>query len=184
LTHITLEFPVPKNLELGYHFYDVKIQYTLNDRTELRSKTYEHTAKDLEVGTIQEYDCQTFYVQLGSELNHLYGDAINRSISLGVTTSEVTVPLKGYFNYLLTENGEKFQEANEEYHKARELYLAEDYDAALPHFLKAKAILGELLSGSVAESKPSNLVSITTLSAAAVLTILLIMLSKKRLAAK
>ncbi|MBS7622178.1 PD40 domain-containing protein, partial [Candidatus Bathyarchaeota archaeon] len=136
LTCIIVEFPVPESVEPGYHFYDVKIQYTIDDQAEWRSKTYELTARDLKVGTIQEYDCHTLHVQLGSELDQLYRGAISRSIALGVTTSEVTVSLKGYFDYLLTRNREKFQEANEEYCKAKELYLSEDYDAAWSTFRK------------------------------------------------
>ncbi|MEM4251395.1 MAG: hypothetical protein QW828_06145, partial [Candidatus Bathyarchaeia archaeon] len=185
LTHITVEFSVPERVELGYHFYDVKIQYTVDDQAEWHGKIYEHTARDLKVGTIQEYDCHTLYVQLGSELDQLYRGAISRSIALGVTTSEVTVPLKGYFDYLLTRNGEKFQEANEEYFKAKELYLSEDYDAALPHFQKARTILGEPMSEPLTETARSNFpVSVAILSVAAALTILLVVKSKKRLAAK
>jgi len=176
-----LEFPVPKNAELGYHFYDVRVQYSVENQAEGRSRIYEHTARDLKVGTPEEYQCQTLYLELGSELDQRYENAMNRSIALGAATSEVTMPLKGYFDYLLTEDGEKFVKANEEYYVAKGLYLAGDYDAALPRLQKVRTILSEPPPGTVTELVPANfLVSAASLSAVTILVIFLLMQSKKK----
>lgn len=181
VAQVILEFPVSKSVELGYHFYDVRVQYSAENQAEGRSRIYEHTARDLKVGTLQESDCQTLYVQLGSELDQRYENAMNRSIALGAATSEVTMPLKGYFDYLLTKDGEKFQKANEEYYVAKDLYLAGDYDAALPRLQKVRTILSEPPSGTVTELVPSNsLVSAASLSAVIILVIFLLMQSKKK----
>jgi hypothetical protein len=178
---VIFELPVPKNAELGYHFYDVRVQYSVENQAEGRSRIYEHTARDLKVGTLQESDCQALYVQLGSELDQRYENVMNRSIALGEATSEVAMPLKGYFDYLLTRDGEKFQKANQEYYEAKNLYLAEDYDAALPRLQQVRAFLSEPPSKTATELVPSNsLVSVASLLAVIILVIFLLVQSKKK----
>lgn len=181
VAQVILEFQVSKSAELGFHFYDVRVQYSVENQAEGRSRIYEHTARDLKVGTLQESDCQTLYVQLGSDLDQRYENAMNRSIALGEATSEAAMPLKGYFEYLLTKDGEKFQKASDEYYEAKYLYLAGDYDAALPRLQKARIILSEPPSGTVTELVPSNyLVSAASLSAITILVVLLLIQSKKK----
>jgi TolB protein len=181
VAQVILEFSVPKNAELGYHFYDVRVQYYVEHQAEGRSGIYEHTARDLKVGPLQESDCQDLYVHLGSELDQRYESAMNRSIALGVATSEVTMPLKGYFDYLLTRDGEKFQKANEEYYEAKYLYLAGDFDAALPRLQKVRTLLSEPTSETTTAMVPSSSwVSVALLSAVIIVVIFLLVKSKKK----
>jgi len=181
IAQVILEFSVPKNAELGYHFYDVRVQYSVENQAEGRSGIYEHTTRDLKVGPLQESDCQDLYVHLGSELDQRYESAMNRSIALGAATSEVAMPLKGYFDYLLTRDGEKFQKANEEYYEAKYLYLAGDFDAALPRLQKVRTLLSEPTSESTtAMVSLSSWVSVALLSAVTIVVILLLVKSKKK----
>jgi Tol biopolymer transport system component len=181
VAQVILEFSVPKNAELGYHFYDVRVQYSVENQAEGRSGIYEHTTRDLKVGPLQESDCQDLYVHLGSELDQRYESAMNRSIALGAATSEVAMPLKGYFDYLLTRDGEKFQKANEEYYEAKYLYLAGDFDAALPRLQKVRTLLSEPTSETTtAMVSLSSWVSVALLSAVTIVVILLLVKSKKK----
>jgi TolB protein len=181
IAQVILEFSVPKNAELGYHFYDVRVQYSVENQAEGQSGIYEHTTRDLKVGPLQESDCQDLYVHLGSELDQRHESAINRSITLGVTTSEVTMPLKGYFDYLLTKDGEKFQKANEEYYEAKYLYLAGDFDAALPRLQKVRTLLSEPTSETTtAMVSLSSWVSVASLSAVIFVVVFLLVKSKKK----
>jgi hypothetical protein len=181
VAQVILEFSVPKNAELGYHLYDVRVQYSVEHQAEGRSGFYEHTTRDLKIGTLQESDCQDLYVHLGSELDQRYESAMNQSIALGVATSEVTMPLKGYFDYLLTKDGEKFQKANEEYYEAKYLYLAGDFDAALPRLQEVRTLLSEPSSETtMAMGSLSSWLSVASLSAVIIVIIFLLVKSKKK----
>ena len=139
-----IELFVPENATLGYHFYDVRVQYSeVNEGVPGPIKVYEHSAGDLEVGIPERAQCDRLYVELGGKLEELHGQAINRSYTLGVATSEVTLPLKGYFDYLQKKDAESFLKANDEFNEGRYLYLAGDYGSALSHFQRVKTLVSQ-----------------------------------------
>ena len=141
---IPIEFKVPANAGSGYHFYDIKIQYLATDTSGSDSRmTYEQTSGDLEVGIPEHTKSDRLFVELGGRLERLHGKAINESAKLGMTTSEVALPLKGYFDYLLKPEAKPFLEANHEFYEATRLYLAGDYPQALSRFQNVKALVSE-----------------------------------------
>jgi Tol biopolymer transport system component len=176
-----IELFVPKNATLGYHFYDVKVQYSeVNDGIPGPSKVYEHSAGDLEVGIPEQTQCDRLYVELGGKLEQLHGQAINRSYALGVATSEVTLPLKGYFDYLQKKDAESFLKANDEFNEGRYLYLAGDYGTALTHFQTVKTLINQT-SLETAEQGPSGLsVLVALLLVALIVAILTFHITRRR----
>jgi TolB protein len=155
----TLNFTVPQNAALGYHFYDVKLQYSdVNGGATGAGGVYEHSAGDLEVGLPEHAQCDRLYEELGGKLEELHGQAINRSYALGTATSEVTLPLKGYFDYLQKKDTEAFLKANDEFYKGKYLYLAGDYKAALTHFENVKTLVSQTPETSIWQSTYGSLV--------------------------
>lgn len=139
---IPIEFKVPANATSGYHFYDVKIQYSTTGTSDSDSRmTYEHSGGDLEVGVPEHAQCDMLFIELGGKLDQLHRKAIDESAELGLTTSEVAVPLKGYFDYLLKPEAKPFLESNSEFYEATRLYLAGDYSSALSRFQNVKALV-------------------------------------------
>jgi Tol biopolymer transport system component len=169
----TLNFTVPKNTTLGYHFYDVRVQYSnVKGGAAGASGVYEQSAGDLEVGIPEHTQCDRLYVELGGKLEQLHGQAINRSYALGSATSEVTLPLKGYFDYLQKKDAESFLKANDEFNEGRYLYLAGDYGTALTRFQKVKTLANQA-SLETAEQGPSGLwVLVALLPVALIVTLL------------
>ncbi len=137
---IPIEFKVPANATSGYHFYDIKIQYSTTSTSDSDSRmTYEHSAGDLEVDVPEHAQCDLLFIELGGKLDELHRKALDESAELGLTTSEVAVPLKGYFDYLLKPEAKPFLESNREFYEATRLYLAGDYSSALVRFQNVKA---------------------------------------------
>jgi len=137
---IPIEFKVPANAESGYHFYDVKIEYSTIEAIDSDLKmTYEHSGGDLEVDVPEHAQCDLLFVELGGKLDELHRRALDESAKLGLTTSEVAVPLKGYFDYLMKPEAKPFLESNSEFYEATRLYLAGDYSQALVRFQNVKA---------------------------------------------
>ena len=77
-----IEFSVPEDAKLGYHFYDVKVQYSEADGA---LKAYEHSAGDLMIGTFEQRRCEVLYRELSTELERINEEAKS----------------EGYFEYLL-----------------------------------------------------------------------------------
>jgi TolB protein len=153
---MNLTFTVPGDAKLGHHFYDVKVEY--HDRnTGATTGIYEHTAKDMEIGTITQNECNTYYRKLGYELERLQSEVTNRSSTI-----------EGYFEYLLKPNAERFMKANDEYYQATHQYLAGDYQGALLRFRKVVALLGEQDSQLTVQNM-SNLFSLTFLPVAIII---------------
>ncbi len=176
-----IEFFVPENATLGYHFYDVKVQYSeVNDGVPGPIKVYEHSAGDLEVGTPEQAQCDRLYVELGGKLEELHGQAINRSFALGTATSEDTLPLKGYFDYLRGKDAESFLNANDEFNEGRYLYLAGDYGSALSHFQRVKTLVSQISLESMGQSPSSLSVLLALLPVALIVAILTFHITRRR----
>jgi dipeptidyl aminopeptidase/acylaminoacyl peptidase len=175
-----IPFSVQKNAELGYHYYDVIVQYSIITKDSQQSKTYEHTARDLKVGNLEEAGTQILYQELNTELNQRHETAINKSISLGITTSEVATPLKGYFDYLLNPNAKPFLEANDEFYKAKNLYLAENYTGASTHLQKVENLIIEQPSVTETSKTPNNALMIVAILPIAFLFIFLVFHTRKK----
>ncbi|MBS7623253.1 PD40 domain-containing protein [Candidatus Bathyarchaeota archaeon] len=177
----SLEFAVPQNAELGYSFYDVRIQYSkLQGGTDLVG-VYEYSAGDLEVGIPEHARCDRLCLELGGKLQQLHGRAINRSFALGSTTSEVAVPLKGYFDYLLEKHAESFLRANDEFHEGRSLYRSGDYAAALLHFQRVKTIMDQTAQDETMQPRPPAFPSLAApLLAALALMLLVVHVTRSR----
>jgi len=159
-----LEFAVPQNAASGYCFYDVKIQYSkVKSGVAALRGVYECSAGDLEVGIPEHTQCDRLYLELGGKLEQLHGQAINHSFALGTTTSEVAIPLRGYFEYLLRQDAESFLKANDEFYKGKSLYLAGDYGAALSHFQRVKTLVSQISLDEAMGSSWSRLLVLVAL---------------------
>jgi Tol biopolymer transport system component len=177
----TLNFTVPQNADLGYHFYDVKVQYSnVKGGPAGAGGVYEDSAGDLEVGIPEHAQCDRLYVELGGKLEELHGQAINRSYALGSATSEVTLPLKGYFDYLRTKDAESFLNANDEFNKGTYLYLAGDYGSALSHFQRVKTLVSQISLETMGPSPSSLSVLLALLPVALIVTLLALHITKAR----
>ena len=161
---VYIDFQVPEDAALGYHFYDVKVLYSeIVSGVAGPIKTYEHSAGDLSVGTTEQTQCDGLYVELRDRLEQLHTEEIERSISTGEAASEGTTPLKGYFDYLLKPDSECFLRANDEFYEAKYPYLGGDYVAALPHFQRAQTILGECPSEAATDQTQTGLLILLAL---------------------
>jgi len=172
---------VPKEAKFGYHFYDVRVEYTeMKGGVMGTTRIYEHSAGDLEVGTLARGQCKELYKDLGTELERRHETEINRSISIGKTTSEVVLPLKGYFDYLLRPEAESFVRANNEFDAAESLMRQGDYEAALPHLLTVRTILTEHQPATTAEQSSSlSLILLTSLPLAVVIVVSFLVLRSR-----
>jgi dipeptidyl aminopeptidase/acylaminoacyl peptidase len=177
----TLNFTVPQSAGLGYHFYDVKVQYSsVKGGAAGAGGVYEDSAGDLEVGTPEQAQCDRLYVELGGNLEQLHGQAINRSYALGIATSEVTLPLKGYFDYLRKNDSESFRSANDEFNEGRYLYLAGDYGSALSHFQRVKTLVSQASFESMGQISFSLSVLPALLPVALIVTLLGLHITRSR----
>jgi len=160
---INIDYFVPVSAAIGYHFYDVKVQFLQTDggNTE-QSGVYEHSAGNLVVGTSEHRECDRLYVQLNTELNRLNTAGEDQFRSSG-----------NYPTYLIN--------ANEEFYTAKTLYNNEDFTAALPHLQGVKALLGEQTSeAATGQFQSSQLVWLTIIPVAvAILASFLILRLRK-----
>ncbi|MCW4031847.1 MAG: DUF5050 domain-containing protein [Candidatus Bathyarchaeota archaeon] len=139
-----LEFSIPEDASLGYHYYDIKIQYgEVISGEEDSIKSYEHTSGDAEVGTFEQRQCDILYKEINTELEQLHNEAISRSFSVGQFPSETSEPLMGYFSFLTEPETDYYVKANDDFLKAKNLYIYGDYDNALVLFQEIKALLNE-----------------------------------------
>jgi dipeptidyl aminopeptidase/acylaminoacyl peptidase len=179
--HATLNFTVPKNAALGYHFYDVKVQYSsVKAGVAGTAGVYEISAGDLDVGTPEQAQCDRLYVELGGNLEQLHREALNRSNAIGITTSEVTLPLKGYFDYLQRNDSESFRKANDEFNEGRSLYLVGDYGSALSHLQRVKTLASQVSLESIGQNSSGLSVLLALLPVALIVTILAFHITKTR----
>ena len=83
------------------------------------------------------------YKEINTELEQLHNEAISRSFSIGQFPSETSEPLMGYFSFLTEPETDYYVKANDDFLKAKNLYIYGDYDNALVHFQEIKALLNE-----------------------------------------
>lgn len=114
-----IEFSIPSDAAYGYHFYDVKVQYSVVNGVIGPINTYEHSARDLEVGTFEHSQCDKLNRELGAKLELLNAEAKN----------------KGYTEYLI--------KANEEFKTAKSIVRSGDYNSAFPHYRIVENLLKE-----------------------------------------
>lgn len=115
-----IEFSIPADVAFGYHFYDIRVQYSeVVNGVAGPIKVYEHSARDIEVGTFEHSQCDKLNTELGAKLELLNAEAKH----------------KGYTEYLI--------KANEEFKTAKTIARNGEYDSALPHFLRVKNLLKE-----------------------------------------
>jgi tetratricopeptide (TPR) repeat protein len=119
-----IDFSVPEDTKLGYHFYDVKVQYSESDKA---IKIYEHSAGDLMIGTLEQHRCEVLYRELSIELERINEEAKS----------------EGYSEYLLKPENEYFTKACDEYNIAKSLMMKGDYYTAKHHLERAKNILNQ-----------------------------------------
>jgi Tol biopolymer transport system component len=114
-----IEFSIPSNAAYGYHFYDVKVQYSeVVNGIAGPINTYEHSARDLEVGTFEHSQCDKLSIDVGAKL-----ELLNAEVE------------QVYPEYLI--------KANEEFKTAKIIARDGDYINALSHFQKVKNLLKE-----------------------------------------
>ncbi|MCW4031819.1 MAG: hypothetical protein NWF08_00300 [Candidatus Bathyarchaeota archaeon] len=159
-----IEFSVPEDTELGYHFYNVKILYSkVVDGVEGPIRIYEHSAGDLRVGLPEQHQCEILYKEIETELEQLHAEAINQSYSSGKFPSECAEPLKGYFDFLVQPEAENYVKANDEFLEGKYLYLYGNYSAALSRFQEVKSLLKEGPSRTLTQQILSRLLFLTVL---------------------
>jgi YD repeat-containing protein len=138
----TLNINVPKNVELGYHFYDVRVEYSeLVNEVSGETRIYDCTGGDLEVGHIDRAKCEELDKILDDELTEVHEAKINESITQGEFSAEMVEPLKGYLDFLVRPEAEYFLKANNEYYEATQLRRKGQYSEAVDRFKGIEGIL-------------------------------------------
>jgi hypothetical protein len=153
---LNMEFPIPENAALGYHFYDILVQYSeYNLATYIAGccpyapiSIYEHSAGDLEVGSYEQQQSNKLRTEIEAELELLYKTEINKSRNLRDYPSESPESLVGYFDFLTKPESEFYVSANDEFYEAKNTFLVRDFDEALSEFQNVKAILDDAEFGT------------------------------------
>ncbi|WP_455277437.1 hypothetical protein [[Eubacterium] cellulosolvens] len=153
---LNMEFAIPENASLGYHFYDITVQFTEYDLAtyiagccpDTPISIYEHSAGDLEIGSYEQQQSNKLRTEIESELELLYEREINKSRDLGDYPSESPEPLTGYFDFLTQPESEFYVSANDEFYKAKNTFRVRDFDEALSEFQNVKKILDETEIGT------------------------------------
>ena len=153
---LNMEFPIPEDASLGYHFYDITVQFTeYNLATYIAGccpdtpiSIYEHSAGDLEVGSYEQQQSNKLRTEIESELKLLHEAEIIKSRDLGDYPSESPEPLIGYFDFLIKPESEFYISANNEFYKAKNKFLVRDFDEALSEFQNVKRILDDTKFGT------------------------------------
>jgi Tol biopolymer transport system component len=142
-THVfTLDIKVPENVELGYHFYDVRVEYSeVVNEVSGETRIYDCTGGDLEIGHIDRAKCEELNEIIDDELTEVHKEKINESIAQGDFSAEMVEPLKGYLDFLVRPEAEYFLKANDEYYKADQLRRSGQYSEAVNHLKGIEDIL-------------------------------------------
>ncbi|WP_455278221.1 TolB family protein, partial [[Eubacterium] cellulosolvens] len=138
----TLNIEVPKDVELGYHYYDVRVEYSelVNDVSG-ETRIYDCTGGDLEIGQIDRAKCEELYEIIDDELTEVHKAKINESVAQGEFSAEMVEPLKGYLDFLVRPEAEYFLKANNEYYEAVRLRRSGEYSEAVDRFKGIEGIL-------------------------------------------
>ena len=150
---ISLDIKVPESVELGYHFYDVRVEYSVDDGGSSQTRIYDCTGGDLEVGHIDRAKCEELDKILDEELTEVHEAKINESIAQGEFSAEMVEPLKGYLDFLVRPEAEYFLKANDEYYEAVQLRRSGQYTEAVNRF---KGIEGILVGQETELDKENN----------------------------
>ncbi|WP_455369848.1 hypothetical protein [[Eubacterium] cellulosolvens] len=137
----TLNINVPEDVEMGYHFYDVRIQYKVINDVSSETRIYDCTGGDLEVGHIERAKCEELDRILDEELTQVHEAKINESIAQGEFSAEMVKPLKGYLDFLVKPEAEYFLKANNEYYEATQLRRKGQYSEAVDRYENIEGIL-------------------------------------------
>jgi TolB protein len=136
---ITINIDVPKDVELGYHFYDVRVEYSVNGDSNPR--IYDCTGGDLEIDHNDRKRCAEMNKVINDELTELHNKKLNESAAQGEFSAEMVEPLKGYLDFLIRPEAEYFLKANDEYYKAEKLHRSGRYSEAFDRFENIEGIL-------------------------------------------
>ncbi|MFC1505867.1 hypothetical protein ACFLQ6_02235 [Thermoproteota archaeon] len=150
----TLNINVPKDAELGYHFYDVRVEYSeVVDGVSSQTRIYECTGGDLEIDHYDRKECAEMNKIVEDELTEVHKAKINESIAQGEFSAEMVEPLKGYLDFLVRPEAEYFLKANDEYYEAIQLRRSGQYTEAVNRF---KGIEGILVGQETELDKENN----------------------------
>jgi Tol biopolymer transport system component len=139
-----LDVEIPEDSKLGYHFYDLKIEYTkVGEEVSDKQRCYECSGGDLEIAISDRAECERLQIELDQELSQIYEREINKSITQGEVSAEMVEPLKGYLDFLVRPEGKYFLKANDQYYKAEYLRRAGRYSEALNDYQNVGTILFE-----------------------------------------
>ncbi len=173
----TLRIKVPENTELGYHFYDIRVEYTINGDSD-QIRIYDCTGGDLEIDHNDRTRCAELNKVIDDELTELHSTKLNESAAQGEFSAEMVEPLKGYLDFLVRPEAEYFLKANDEYYKAVQLRRSGRYSEAVDRF---KGIQ-EILVGQESELDEENndgLMKLYTLIPLVAMVIAVILIIKK-----
>jgi hypothetical protein len=137
----TLNINVPKNVELGYHFYDVSVEYSVLDGDSGKTSIYDCTGGDLEIDHYDRTKCEEMNKIIDDELTELHSTKLNESAAQGEFSAEMVEPLKGYLDFLVRPEAEYFLKANDEYYEAVQLHRSGQYSEAVNRFENIEGIL-------------------------------------------
>jgi len=178
----TLNIEVPKDVELGYHFYDVRVEYSeAVNEVSGETRIYDCTGGDLEIGHIDRAKCEELNKILDNELTEVHEAKINESIAQGEFSAEMIEPLKGYLDFLVRPEAEYFLKANNEYYAANQLRRRGQYTEAVDRFENIEGILAIQESESNVNSNSWMTLFYTVLPlAVVVIAICLILIKRKK----
>ncbi|TRO58624.1 hypothetical protein E2P64_03580, partial [Candidatus Bathyarchaeota archaeon] len=137
-----LKITVPQDAELGYHFYDIRVEYSeVVDGVSSQTRIYECTGGDLEIDHYDRTRCAEMNKIIDDELTELHNTKLNESAAQGEFSAEMVEPLKGYLDFLVRPEAEYFLKANDEYYKAVQLHRSGQYSEAVNRFKGIQGIL-------------------------------------------
>ncbi|MEE9580034.1 MAG: DPP IV N-terminal domain-containing protein [Nitrosomonadaceae bacterium] len=138
----TLNIDIPEDVELGYHFYDVRVEYSeVVNKVSSQTRIYDCTGGDLEIDHYDRTKCAELNKIINDELTEVHKEKINESIAQGEFSAEMVEPLKGYLDFLVKPEAEYFLKANDEYYKAVQLRRSGRYSEAVNRFKGIEGIL-------------------------------------------
>jgi hypothetical protein len=150
----TLNINVPEDAELGYHFYDVRVEYSeVVDGVSGQTSIYDCTGGDFEIDHYDRTKCAEMNKIVEEELTEVHKAKINESIAQGEFSAEMVEPLKGYLDFLVRPEAEYFLKANDEYYEAIQLRRSGQYSEAVN---RLKGIEGILVGQETELDKENN----------------------------
>src|SRR4030042_6180984 len=138
----TLNIDIPEDVELGYHFYDIRVEYSeVVNKASSQTRVYDCTGGDLEIDHYDRTKCAEMNEIIENELSEVNNEKINESIAQGEFSAEMVEPLKGYLDFLVRPEAEYFLKANDKYYEAVQLRRSGQYSEAINRFKGIEGIL-------------------------------------------